>query len=284
MLKKLAMFAVFAVLGAGAFVLTISAQPQPDKDVSLSITSEEKPAKTAQQQTAYWIGVSVVPVPDVLLPHFASKDAMHGLAVIDHVVPNGPAAKFGLQRGDVILQFGGKDIHSFADLVEQVHAAKDGEQTVTVIRDGKKAEMKITPAQRPNEQVIQPRGGIAPFGFRRMPQVPPQAGMKFGRDVWVGPRDPQQMMREMEEYFRQMQGGTDDDGGLILDGEAETDNAVQSGSQLAVSSFTENGKTKIKVKQVIQNGGKTEEKNWEAEKTEDLPQEIRGEVRKMLGE
>ncbi|MDR3232178.1 MAG: PDZ domain-containing protein [Planctomycetaceae bacterium] len=296
MLKKLTYLSLFAALGAGIFIVTANAQPQQKKegkDITLSAVKDRQTAGQVgvPQPEAYWIGVGIVPVPDVLLQHFAAKEGktgnddsnteQAGLAVIDQVVPDGPAAKGGLKRGDVILQFGGKKIHSLADLVEQVAAAKDKEQNVTVIRDGKKTDVKVTPALRPGEQTAFSRRGMTPFGFRQMPPLTSQQGMKLGKDIWVGPRDPQKMMREMEEYFRQMQGGTDDEPMLILPEDSDVD-GVRFERHLAVSSVTENGKTKITVKQRVPNGSKTEEKIWEAEKIEDLPEDIRREVQGFL--
>ena len=56
--------------------------------------------------TRGYIGVHIQPLTAALAKEFALKSDQG--ALIDEVVPNGPAAKAGLQNGDVILQFNGK--------------------------------------------------------------------------------------------------------------------------------------------------------------------------------
>jgi hypothetical protein len=155
------------------------------------------------------------------------------------------------------------------------------------MRAGEKMELTITPVPRPAETPALPGQSM----FSRRPfapqQILPPPGMRIGPEVWLGPRDPQKMMREMEEYFRQMQGGTDADQLLIQpDNVPELSvfsSAGNSAKQLSVSSFTDkDGKTKIQVTQKIQSGDSTEEKSWEAEKVDDLPDEIRGEIKKIF--
>jgi membrane-associated protease RseP (regulator of RpoE activity) len=270
---------VFGIYCLGNLLTADSSTTQPNdkQDVTL-----------ASPSISYWIGVRVVPVPDILLSHFGVQEKGGGLTVVEEVVPDGPAEKGGLKRGDIIKKFGDREIHSFADLVEQVTVAGEIEQKVSIIRDGSATELTITPAERPAGQLAVrglPHGlphGF-PQGFHAMPMIPPQPGMKLGNDVWVG-RDPQKMMKEMEKHFRQMQGGTDGEESLILPESGAMDAAEGViGQNLSVSSVTENGKTKIHVKQTVKSGGSTEEKTWEAETIDELPDEIRGEVKALLG-
>ena len=68
----------------------------------------------------------------------------HG-ALINDVVPNGPAFKGGLKRGDVIVEFNGKEILSVENLPKQVAAVKPGKSVkVEVIRDGSKKSLDVT--------------------------------------------------------------------------------------------------------------------------------------------
>lgn len=257
--------------------------------------------------SSYWIGVRVVPVPDILLSHFGIKDSNTGLIVVEQVVENSPASKSGLKRGDVILKYGDKSIQTLTDLVQEITVGKDSAQKLEIIRNGTKTELTITPEIRPAESVTLPghpamqgfpQGmipqGMLPRGmFRgRMPQsgtapdaavdpmTPPD--MKLGREVWLGTKDPRQMMKEMEEYFRQMQGGNDADQLLLL---PEVDKLADgSAKRLEVTSRTDkDGKTKIKVTQVYKSGDDTEEKTWEVESPDDLPEEIRNEVKTLFG-
>lgn len=248
---------------------------------------------------SHWIGVQVSPVPDVLLSHFGIEQdgsvEKTGLVVVEQVIPEGPAAQAGVKRGDIILDFSGQKIESLQDLVEKVQDAKATQQTLTVIRDGKPQTLQITPAPRPNEARAflshLPHGHPAMRHMPRMPNhgpMPHHPGMKFGPEVWLG--NPQQMMREMEEYFRQMQGGVDSEQLLILPEDNENDsvdmsgNIQGSGKRLEISSKTDaDGTTKIHVKQVTQNGNDTEEKTWEAGSIDELPDEIRKDVQALFG-
>jgi membrane-associated protease RseP (regulator of RpoE activity) len=272
----------------GMVVLTLSAwflyadnenkttqnSPEPDTNI------------TTLAPASFWIGVQVAPVPDIFLSHFDVKKEDAGRVVVEQVVPDSPAAKAGLKRGDVILQFAGKEINTLHDLVGQVSETKETTKPIQIIRNGAKIDLNITPAPRPIEQTIIQGNPMFP-GRAIMPQpLLPPPGMKLGPEIWIGPRDPQKMMREMEEYFRQMQGGVDSDQLLILPDQdnQSAKNTSSSGKHLSVSSITDkDGKTKIRVKQILKSGDSNEEKNWEVEKIDDLPEEIRNEVKMLFG-
>jgi serine protease Do len=70
------------------------------------------------------------------------------------VEPGGPAAKSGLQAGDVVVGFDGKPIASSGDLPSIVAAAKPGETvSVRVMRQGAERELKLTVGEIPSERV-----------------------------------------------------------------------------------------------------------------------------------
>ena len=61
----------------------------------------------------------------------------------------GPAGKAGLKGGDVIVKLGGKDVLNIYDYTSLMGELKIGkETTITVLRDGKSVELKITPGSR----------------------------------------------------------------------------------------------------------------------------------------
>lgn len=65
------------------------------------------------------------------------------------VAAEGPAAKAGLQGGDVIVKLAGKTIENIYDYTYAIEALKIGEEIgVTVMRDGEKVDLKITPGSR----------------------------------------------------------------------------------------------------------------------------------------
>jgi S1-C subfamily serine protease len=111
-----------------------------------------------------YIGVSGQP----LYPQLARKlglDTTFG-SLVAEVVPGGPAEKAGIEGGDdklrfqagqyrtggdVILQVEGKDIVRPDDLAEAVATRQPGDVvTLTVLRDGKREDVKVTLGKRPD--------------------------------------------------------------------------------------------------------------------------------------
>lgn len=66
-------------------------------------------------------------------------------AAIREVVPDSPAAKAGIQAGDVITKFDGRPIDTFQDLVERVGGKKPRDKvTIELRRDGNLVELELT--------------------------------------------------------------------------------------------------------------------------------------------
>lgn len=241
--------------------------------VSIDHKAGERPAiaapaspQTAGTKTedAYWIGVRVAPVPEVLLPQFAFPEADKGLVVVEEVVADGPAAKAELSRGDILLSFAGRGIHHFGDLVSQVARAKETPQKLEIVRGGRKKELTVTPAKRPTREETVREQALLP----QKHQV-----MRFS---------PEEMMREMENYFRRMQGGADDESVAVF--EENIRPGESNARQIEVDSrIDKDGKTTVRVTRKIRNGDAVEEKSWEAESVDRLPADIRDEVRKVIG-
>ena len=238
------------------------------------VLAEDAPEVEAAP-TVYWIGIQVSPVPELFLSHFGVNDESSSLIAVERVVPDGPAAKAGVKRGDVIRKFGDKDIHTLSDLVEQVTKVKDAATELEVYRDGARTTLSVTPVPRPED--IRAIPGI--LNLREMPQMPP-LGRRLPMNAFPG-QDPQQMMRQMEEFFRQMQGGDDGDEMLVVPNIRPQ--RVDTGKQLSVTTQTQDGQTTIKVTQTLKDGEQTEKKTWEVENLDDLPEEIRGDVKMLLG-
>ncbi len=71
-------------------------------------------------------------------------DANQG-AFIGEVIADSAAAKAGLKSGDVIIAVNGDTIRTFADLIARVGTIGAGkEMKITVLRDGKKRDFKVT--------------------------------------------------------------------------------------------------------------------------------------------
>ena len=73
-------------------------------------------------------------------------------AVVTDTVPNGPAAKAGLQRGDKITSIDGKSIFSSGDVSAAITARKPGEKAqVTVVRAGAERTLTVDLGTRPDK-------------------------------------------------------------------------------------------------------------------------------------
>jgi serine protease Do len=90
-----------------------------------------------------WLGVQV----QVVTPELANAAGMEKAegVLVDVVTPDSPAARAGLERGDVILAFNGTRIATARDLSFAVAAtAADRTVGVTVWRDGQKQDLDAT--------------------------------------------------------------------------------------------------------------------------------------------
>lgn len=95
-----------------------------------------------------WLGVSIQPVTPELAKQFGIKEEKG--ALIGDVVEDGPAEKAGIRRGDVIIEYDGKEIHDPSALRNSVAATAPGEKIpLKVIRDGKTITLYVTIAELP---------------------------------------------------------------------------------------------------------------------------------------
>jgi len=95
-----------------------------------------------------WLGVLIQDVTGELAESFKMKTP-HG-ALVSKVLPDSPAAKAGIEAGDVITRFNKRDIATSSDLPPMVGATSVGQKIeVEVIRGGSKRSMVITIGQLP---------------------------------------------------------------------------------------------------------------------------------------
>jgi membrane-associated protease RseP (regulator of RpoE activity) len=104
----------------------------------------------------YWLGLACSPAGAALRAQLdLSKD--HGL-VVDQVVPDSPAAKAEIKPHDVLVKAGDKSLKNVQDLIDAVQSAQEKKLSIELIRGGKRREVTVTPAKRPEQ--AQP--GITP--------------------------------------------------------------------------------------------------------------------------
>lgn len=81
------------------------------------------------------------------IPDYAPGD-IKGMK-LSGVAPEGPAAKAGVQGGDVIVELAGRKIENIYDYTFAIEALKIGEAVkIIVVRDGQNLELEVTPGSR----------------------------------------------------------------------------------------------------------------------------------------
>nr|WP_315177459.1 DegQ family serine endoprotease [uncultured Cardiobacterium sp.] len=89
-----------------------------------------------------WLGVLIQGLDQTLAESFG-MDSPHG-ALVAEVMENSPAAKAGIENGDVIIEFNGKPVQKSADLPALVATAPIGNKVdVKLLRDGKEIIVKV---------------------------------------------------------------------------------------------------------------------------------------------
>lgn len=87
----------------------------------------------------------------------ASKDPAQPGALVGQVYDDTPAKQAGLHEGDRIVSVDGKDIQGPADLVRTIGTRDPGESVkLAVVRDGKKMDVALVLAERPDEPMAGP--------------------------------------------------------------------------------------------------------------------------------
>ena len=92
-----------------------------------------------------------------LTPELAKEFKLHGLAgvLVGGVTPNGPAEKAGLEVGDVITRFDGKEVRDARQLKLSVVEAKPGQIVpVEVLRDGSARPLRVAIRQASDNDLL----------------------------------------------------------------------------------------------------------------------------------
>ena len=92
--------------------------------------------------TRGWLGVAIQKLSPDLVQAFKLEND-HGALVAD-VIPDGPAAKAGIERGDIIVRFQGHKIQESSELPRMVATVAPGTQVdVDIVRGGKKLTIPV---------------------------------------------------------------------------------------------------------------------------------------------
>lgn len=119
--------------------------------------------------TRAWLGVLIQDVTRELAESFG-MDRPEG-ALVAQVLPDSPAADSGLQAGDVIVEFNGREVPTSGALPPMVGRMPVGESvTLTVVRDGEREELDVTLEELPEDTARRGGGGGGQGGEQRPPE------------------------------------------------------------------------------------------------------------------
>ena len=102
-----------------------------------------------------WMGVAIQELTPALAQSFQLPEGQQGGVLISEVHEDGPSAKAGLQRGDVILEYGNefvKDVNHLRNIVARTKVGKQKE--IKVLREGKETALTLVLGERPSDQVL----------------------------------------------------------------------------------------------------------------------------------
>lgn len=140
------------------------------------------------------LGVIIQPVTSDLAESF-DIEAGEGI-LVSQVNPGSPAAKAGLQVGDIIIEYAGKPVSDIGDFRNQVALTEPGtRRTLKVIRDGKQRELSVTIGQQDQESVAasDETGTATDLGITVQaltPQMAEQFDVEVGKGVVVSNVEP----------------------------------------------------------------------------------------------
>lgn len=121
-----------------------------------------------------WLGVQIQQVsPDIA--ESLNVPEQKG-ALVTSVTPGGPAEKGGIKQGDVILNFGGKDIEKMRELPRVVAGTEAGKQVdVRLMREGREELLKVTVGEMEPEVQMASAGSSGP--------TPPRGALRSERSL-----------------------------------------------------------------------------------------------------
>jgi serine protease Do len=122
-----------------------------------SVKSVLEQLKTHGKVIRGWLGVAIQDITPDLAQSFGLEKAQG--ALVADVTPDGPAARAGLERGDIIINYEGTDIDEAHQLPVLVADTKVGKSvSITVLRNGEKKTLHATVAEMPASTATAPGG------------------------------------------------------------------------------------------------------------------------------
>ena len=112
------------------------------------------------------IGVGVLPLSKQLAAHYGVDSGL----LVNDVRENSPADKAGLKAGDIIVEAEGNAVKGDLELIRAINEKKEGDVTLTYVRDGKRQTVNVTPEASKDGGFIFRTGDEN--GLTPMPRVP----------------------------------------------------------------------------------------------------------------
>ncbi len=141
-------------------------------DVAMDVVAQLKENGSVSRG---WLGVLIQDVTRELAESFGMQRP-HG-ALVAKVLDGSPAAKAGIEVGDIIIKFNGRPINYSADLPPLVGRAPVGKPSATVVlRDGQRRTLKVVIGELPEEEELRQADAGGGSAQGRVPRV----GLKLG--------------------------------------------------------------------------------------------------------
>jgi serine protease Do len=130
--------------------------------VGIGFAVPSETAKNVVQQlrdnghvTRGWLGVSIQGITPAIARSLGLDPNKTSGALVAGVTPNSPAAKAGIEQGDVILEANGHKVASVHDLPRLVAATPPGQKlALAVRRNGNEKSLSATVAEMPNNPEV----------------------------------------------------------------------------------------------------------------------------------
>ncbi len=144
--------------------------------------------ETKGHVTRGWLGVSIQELTPELAKSLGLKEDKG--ALVAQVVPGGPAEKVGIEQGDVIVMFDGKEVSNSKDLPRIVASTPVGKAvTVKVSRNGKVMDREVKVGEMEEKvEVSKASSSHKPLGItvqNLTPEIAKELGVKKNGGVVV---------------------------------------------------------------------------------------------------
>lgn len=97
-----------------------------------------------------WFGINMIPLTPALIRQLHLDNARG--ALVNAVIEDSPAARAGIQPGDLIISYNGRPITDWADLRNRVSETEPGKEVIiTLKREGKEMTTRATIEKQPGE-------------------------------------------------------------------------------------------------------------------------------------